>query len=138
MTEKTRAIDDSEIELLFKTIDEVNKELLKLDGLSIEIEKFKEDLVSFIKNFLRKYRLSLTIPVDSPIQNLPIEKIHLNENGISLNGPKESQLELKEVSPFDLIAILKLVMPHIRDSLRLKIKEYESLGETIKEIRKIL
>jgi len=126
-------------------IRETNDEVMQVEELRIHTERLKEDLIHYFTSIMGKYELELAIPAESfhskEKDGENLQAVFLNESGIISyhfkNGTVKS-FRLSDYQPSELMTLLSVVMPHLKDALKVKRKEYEEMSNTLSKIKKYL
>ncbi len=126
-------------------IRETNDEVLQVEELRAHVEELKEDLIRYLTEIVEEYELELKVPAESFIPKEKnggdLQSVFLNKSGIISYNFKNGSVKsyrLSDYQPAELMTIFSVVMPHLRDSLRIKRKDYEEMSNTLSKIRKYL
>lgn len=126
-------------------IREMNDEVLQVEELRIHTEELKGDLIRYFTDIMEKYDFELMIPAESfhPEEkgNNNLQAVFLNDSGIISYNFKDGSLKsykLSDYQPDELMSIFLVVMPHLKEVLTAKRKEYEKISNRLSKIRKYL
>jgi len=126
-------------------IRETNDEVLQVEELRTHTEELKEELIRYFTEIMEKYELEITIPGESfhseDKNSDNLQTAFLNESGIVSYNFKDKSVKsyrLSDYKPSELMTIFSVVVPHLRDALKGKRKEYEEMSNRLSKIRKYL
>jgi len=126
-------------------IREMNDEVLQVEELRIHTEKLKKELIRYFTDIMEKYDLELMIPAESfhskKEESSSLQVVFLNNSGVISYNFRDGSVKsykLSDFQPDELMSIFLVVMPHLRDALKIKRKEYEKVSNRLSKIRKYL
>jgi len=134
---------ESNKDVFLESIRETSDEISQMEELRKHAEKMKEDLIRCVIDVLKNYHLELSIPGSSlNMENkADLKSLSLNESGIITynfaDGTVKSQ-RLEDYVPTELMTVLGSIMPHLKDALKRKRKEYEEVSNRLTKIGKYL
>lgn len=126
-------------------IRETNDEVLQVEELRIHTERLKEDLIQYFTGIMGKYELELTISAETfsfkGNDGSNLQAVFLNDSGIISYHFKDGFVKsyrLSDYHPSELMTLFSVVMPHLKEALRVKRKEYEEMSNILSKIKRYL
>ena len=125
-------------------IRDTNDEVLQVEELRLHTENLKRDLVNYFTGIMKKYKLELKVPSESlPLKDdgSNLQAIFFNSSGIisyHFNDGSVKSYRLNDYHPSELMKLLSVIMPHLKEALEIKRREYEKISNALSKIKKYL
>jgi len=127
-----------------EVIRETNDEVLQVEELKTHVAELKEDLIRYFTEIVEEYELELKVPAESfhpKEKSSNIQTVFLNKSGIISYNFKDGSVKshrLSDYQPSELMTIFSVAMPHLREALGAKRKDYEEMSNRLSKIKKYL
>jgi hypothetical protein len=120
-------------------IRDTSNEISQMEELRKHAEKMKGELLQYLTTILKKYDLEIKVTpdlLDKKNQD-NIKALSLNQVGIlsfSFIDGTEKSLKLEDYPPDELMKILELLTPSLKEAIENKRKEYENVSNRLGKI----